>query len=439
MHCDRLEGIRISGEAMRVVTICSVLLTLTCQTGRGEGQFGTQIKTVTVVDTNGVPAPDAGVYAGECLVWDNRTQTVRLTEQPPQWRTDPNGVFSFELIRRGGGSVYFATNAAFDQMGWLYIARKDPAETYTLRMEKMARVKGVIRSAEVAFADIRVNLDFYHAPKRTLFSLLSANYHLDAPSNEMTFDFLCPAGCDLSLHIEPNVPGIEGYQRRWDIAALQPGQVFDVGTIDLYGTSGFKTFGKPAPELQVAEWAKGKPVTLAELKGKVVLLDFWGLWCGPCRRALPGLTELHKKYAGDGLSIIAVHDASQTGASLLEKSRDLLDLSNTPFRIAVDSPLEGAVVSETAKGTGRTIAAYGITVFPTALIINKDGQVEDAQHAAEDRIYFLLYGRHMLQPTAFSRMLAANRLSFAVIIIVIALILILGITLGVLQLRRSRT
>lgn len=428
----------MSGGGMRVVAICLVFLALACRAGRGENQFETQIKTVTVVDANGVPAPDAGVYTGECLVWDNRTQTVRLTEQPPQWRTDPNGVLSFELIQRGGGSVYFATNAAFDQMGWLYIARKDPAETYTLRLEKMARVKGVIRSADVAFADMRVNLDFYHAPRRTLFNLLSANYHLDTPSNEMTFDFLCPAGCGLSLHIEPNVPGIKEYQRRLEIAALQPGQVFDVGEIELHGTSGFKTFGKPAPELQVAEWVKGKPVTLAELKGKVVLLDFWGLWCGPCRRALPGLTELHRKYVGDGLVIIAVHDASQTGASLLEKSRDVLDLSNVPFRIAVDSPLEGAVASETAIGTGRTIAAYGITAFPTGLIINKDGRVEDAP-MTEDRIYFLLHGRHMPPATMFSRLLAGNQRLSAMIIVAGSLVLALAILWAVLRLHRSKT
>jgi thiol-disulfide isomerase/thioredoxin len=422
---------------MRVFAICLALCSLACQTSRGEDQFETQIKMVTVVDTNGVPAPDAGVYTGECLVWDHRTQTVRLTEKPPQWRTDPNGVFFLEFIRRGAGSIYFATNAAFDQMGWLYIARQDPAETYTLRLEKMARVKGVIHSTDVAFADMRVNLDFYQASRRSLSGLLSANYHFDAPANEMTFDFLCPPGCDLSLHIEPNVPGIKEYQRRRDIAALQPGQVFDVGEIELHGTSGFKTFGKPAPALQVAEWIKGKPVTLAELKGKVVLLDFWGLWCGPCRRTLPGLTELHKKYAGDGLVIIAVHDASQTGASLLEKSHGLLDLSDVPFRIAVDSPPEDAVVSETAIGTGRTIAAYGITAFPTALIIDRDGRVEDAP-LTEGRLYFLIHGRHMPPATMFSRLLAGNQRLFATIIVVGSLILALAIIWGVLRLRRSR-
>ncbi|MGE5293310.1 MAG: redoxin domain-containing protein, partial [Solirubrobacterales bacterium] len=427
----------MSGGGMRVVTICSAFLALACQTGWGEDQFEAQIKTVTVVDANGVPVPDAHVYAGDCLAWDNQAKTTRLTGETPWQHTDVKGTFSFEFVRRGSGSPYFVTDASFERMGSLFIARKDPNENYTVRLEKLARIKGVIRSADIAFADMRVNLYFYYAPKRTLFGLFSANYHLDAPSNEMTLDVLCPAGCDLSLRIEPNVPGIEKYQRSWDVAALQPGQVFDVGTIDLHGASGFKTFGKPAPELQVAEWVKGEPVTLAELKGKVVLLDFWGTWCGPCRRALPGLAELHRKYAGDGLVIVAVHDASRTGASLLEKNRDVLDLSNVPFRVAVDSPLEGAVVSDTAIGTGRTIAVYGIHGFPTSLIINKDGRVEDS-NMTEDRIYFLLHGRHMPPATMFSRLLAGNHRLFATIIIVGSLILILAIFWGVLRLHRSR-
>jgi thiol-disulfide isomerase/thioredoxin len=421
---------------MRAFTICSVFLSLVCEAGRGEGQFETQIKTVTVVDANGVPVPDAHVYRDECLVWDNQAKTARLTEETPWQHTNAKGTFSFEFVRRGAGSLHFVTDASFSRMGSLFITRKDPNESYTVRLEKLARIRGAIRSADAAFSNVHVELLF--DSKKDLFPFFSADYRLDASTHELAFDIPCPAGCNLSLRIEGREPAFKAYQGGYrDITALKPGQTFDIGTIELHGTSGFKTFGKPAPELQVAEWVKGKPVTLAELKGKVVLLDFWGLWCGPCRRALPGLTELHRKYAGDGLVIIAVHDASQTGASLLEKSRGLLDLSNLPFRIAVDSPLEGAVASETANGTGRTIAAYGITAFPTGLIINKEGQVEDTQSATEDHIYFLLHGRHMPSPTMFSRLLAGNQRLLATIIAAGSLILVLAMIWGVLRLRRS--
>jgi thiol-disulfide isomerase/thioredoxin len=429
----------MSGGGMRVVVICFVLLALACQAGWGEDQFETQIKRVTVVDANGVPAPDAVVYTGECLVWDNRTQTVRLTEQPPWQRTNGNGVFSFEFVRQGAGRPYFIADVSFERMGHLFIARKDPAATYTVQLEKPARIKGVIRSESIPFSDVHVDLLFDSS--KDLFPLFSSDYHLDAPTHEVVLDIPCPAGCNLSLHIEGRGPAFREHQGNpRNIAALKPGEVFDAGSIALHVASGFRVFGKPAPELQVAEWVKGKPVTLAELKGKVVLLDFWGLWCSRCRGALPRLAELHRKYARDGLVIIAIHDASLNGATLVERSRDLRGLSKTSYRVAVDSPIEGTAVFDKAFGTGRTIDAYGVTAFPTALIINRSGQVEQHQSTTlEDRVYLALYGRPMPQPTALSRLLAANRGLFTTAGAATALILILGIVLGVLRLRRSKT
>ena len=428
----------MSDREMRAVTIGLSVLILACQAGRGEDRFERQIKTVTVVDANGVPVPDARVYTGECLTWEGQTQTVRLTEEPPWRRTNGNGAFSFEFVRRGAGSPYFIVDASFTRIGHLFIARKDPAATYTVQLEKPARIKGVIRSESVPFSDVHVELLFDSS--KGLFPLFSADYHLDVPAYELTLDVPCPAGCNLSLLIEGRGPAFKEHQGNLrDIAALKPGEVFDAGSIALHVASGFRVFGKPAPELRVAEWVRGEPVALAELKGKVVLLDFWGLWCSPCRRAFPQLAELHRKYARDGLVIIAIHDASLTGASLLEQSRDLLGLSKTPFRVAVDSPMEGIAASDDTRGTGRTIDVYGITGFPTTLIINRAGQVEQPQSTtSEGSIYLALYGRPMPQSTALSRLLAANRRLFIAAGAATALILILGIVLGALRLRRSR-
>jgi len=423
---------------MRVVAVGLSVLILACQAGRGEDRFERQIKTVTVVDANGVPVPDARIYTRECLTWEGQTQTVRLTETPPWQRTNGNGVFSFEFVRQGAGRPYFIADASLERMGHLFIARKDPAETCTVQLEKPARIKGAIRSESIPFSEVHVELVFHSS--QHLSPLFSADYHLDAPTHEVVLDIPCPAGGNLSLHIEGRGPAFTKYQGNLrDIAALKPGEVFDAGSISLRVASGFRIFGKPAPELQVVEWVRGKPVTLAELKGKVVLLDFWGLWCSPCRRALPQLAKLHREYARDGLVIIAIHDASLTGATLVERSRDLPGLSKTAFRVAVDSPMEGIAAFDDARGTGRTIDAYGITGFPTALIINRDGVVEHSQGATEDRLHFLLYGRPMPQSTALSRLMAGNRPLFTTILAAIALVLILGSTLGVLRLRRSKT
>src|SRR5580765_7390474 len=61
----------------------------------------------------------------------------------------------------------------------------------------------------------------------------------------------------------------------------------------------------PAPEWELKD-LDGKPVKLSDFKGKVVILDFWATWCGPCRMEIPGFVELQQKYGGQGLVVIGV-------------------------------------------------------------------------------------------------------------------------------------
>ncbi len=67
-----------------------------------------------------------------------------------------------------------------------------------------------------------------------------------------------------------------------------------------------RLYGKPAPELAANRWVDSPGLNLSDLRGKVVLLDFWAMWCPPCLRAFPYLRELQIKYADKGLAIIGV-------------------------------------------------------------------------------------------------------------------------------------
>ena len=64
--------------------------------------------------------------------------------------------------------------------------------------------------------------------------------------------------------------------------------------------------GKKAPSFELQS-VTGDTVKLADMEGNVVLLDFWAVWCGPCRKSMPFFQELQDKYGKDGLEVIGVH------------------------------------------------------------------------------------------------------------------------------------
>jgi thiol-disulfide isomerase/thioredoxin len=113
--------------------------------------------------------------------------------------------------------------------------------------------------------------------------------------------------------------------------------------------------GKTSPPLHIAKWF-GSPVTLEELHGKVVLLDFWGAWCGPCLRRLPHIQELYNKYNKMGLEVIGIHSLRKS-----ETADEFLSKNNYTFLIGID--------------TGETAHNYAVTVWPTYYLIDKQGQL----------------------------------------------------------------
>jgi thiol-disulfide isomerase/thioredoxin len=147
--------------------------------------------------------------------------------------------------------------------------------------------------------------------------------------------------------------------------------------------------GQEAPELQdIVAWMNSKPLKISDLRGKVVLLDFWGWWCGACTVRMPRLFDLHDKYHDDGLVIIGVHidmeDSSVDSADeMYEKveadRKEYWKDREIPFPVAfvrsgserVPHLAEGA--SETARCA--LAAQYGVTSYPTHILIDQQGRV----------------------------------------------------------------
>ena len=133
--------------------------------------------------------------------------------------------------------------------------------------------------------------------------------------------------------------------------------------------------GENAPEWKVAGWSDGTPRKLSDYRGKVVVIDFWGVWCGPCRRMIPAIKELHGKYEDEGVIFIGIHSA---GTKMEEVKQALRD-ENWAIPTGID---QGAEVM-----AGATVRRYGVKVFPTFVIVGKDGRVSYNSSAGfpEDR------------------------------------------------------
>jgi thiol-disulfide isomerase/thioredoxin len=124
-----------------------------------------------------------------------------------------------------------------------------------------------------------------------------------------------------------------------------------------------KMQGMTAPGIAGSEWLNTDATSLADFKGKVVMLDFWGVWCGPCVRSIPGLKKMYEEYKDQGLVILGVHTTNQG-----EKAASFVAENGIEYPIVIDD-------------NDRTVGRYKVDSYPDVYLIDHNGVLRYADVA----------------------------------------------------------
>jgi RNA polymerase sigma factor (sigma-70 family) len=125
--------------------------------------------------------------------------------------------------------------------------------------------------------------------------------------------------------------------------------------------------GAPAPEWDTGPWSDGKTHKLSDYRGKVVFLDFWGIWCGPCLHGLPIVEKLKSKYEKRGVVFLSIHTPGDDEKTI----RQLLDSKKVSIPFALDVALPRADIDKLGVSSER----FGIKAYPTYFLIDRGGKI----------------------------------------------------------------
>ena len=112
-----------------------------------------------------------------------------------------------------------------------------------------------------------------------------------------------------------------------------------------------KPFEVPTPD--------GARLALADFRGRVVLLNFWATWCGPCKEEMPAMERLYQKFREQGLVVVAVSNDSEGSTRSVAR---FVKESGLTFPVGLDPRL-------------RVASLYGVRVLPVSLIIDRKGRI----------------------------------------------------------------
>jgi peroxiredoxin len=128
-----------------------------------------------------------------------------------------------------------------------------------------------------------------------------------------------------------------------------------------------RILNKPAPLFSLTDF-DGKTVSLAELKDKVVILDFWATWCGPCKKSFPAMQMAVEKYKNDpDVKFLFIH-TWETSKQPTEEAKAFIESQKYNFHVLMD-------LKDPITKKNKVVESYGVTAIPAKFVIGKGGKI----------------------------------------------------------------
>ncbi len=354
----------------------------------GAADFPKEVN-VRVLDDKGKAV--SGAHIGVVAYFAQTSKMPSLLQNPPDaegWR-----YYALETSNHEGkarvkfdfGLKHVVVRHVGKQLiGIAEIAPDQSANEVVVNLQPACKISGTVSAK--ALEDRHRALKYPHV---TLWTSRGPGNAISVWSATPAFHFYAPPG---TYELEVDCGETHGATRS---VVIKPGmRDLNVGTIDVIPTKHILLVGQPAPELtDVIAWKNTSPLKLSDLKGKVVLLEFWGHWCAPCvGRRMAELFALHDKYHGKGLVIIAVHAGAGEGIDTIAKlDEKLVSVKKSAWK-GRDIPFPVALTRERKVPFGEQVkgralcqiaADYGILAYPTGIVIDRQGRVVDWDHDDE--------------------------------------------------------